>query len=92
MHSTAGSHPFVERLIGSIRREYLDHVFYWNGNDLEGKLDEFKDYFNESRVHSGIEGKTPNCSAEVSESIIANLENFKWNTQCNGLFQMPIAA
>jgi hypothetical protein len=24
------SHPFVERLIGSLRREYLDHLFYWN--------------------------------------------------------------
>ena len=86
------SHPFVERLIGAIRREYWDHVFYWNGNDLQGKLDEFKDYFNEVRVHSGIEGKTPNCSAEVSVSNIANLENFKWNMPCNGLFQMPIAA
>jgi hypothetical protein len=69
----------------------LNHDFYWNGNDLQGKLDELKDYFNESRVHSGIEGKTPNCSAEVSVSNIANLENFKWNSQCNGLFQMPIA-
>lgn len=22
------SHPFVERLIGTIRREYLDHIFF----------------------------------------------------------------
>ncbi len=26
---TPVSHPFVERLIGTIRREYLDHVFFW---------------------------------------------------------------
>jgi hypothetical protein len=25
------SHPFVERLIGTIRREYLDRVFYSSG-------------------------------------------------------------
>jgi len=82
----------VERFIGSIRREYLDHVFYWNGNDLQGKLDEFKEYFHEVRVHSGIEGKSPNCSAEVSVSNIANFENYKWHPQCNGLFEMPMAA
>lgn len=29
------SHPFVERLIRSIRAEYLDQLFYWNASDLE---------------------------------------------------------
>ena len=29
------SHPFIERLIGTVRREYLDHVFFWNAIDLE---------------------------------------------------------
>jgi putative transposase len=32
------SHPFVERLIGTIRREYLDRVFFWNAADLARKL------------------------------------------------------
>ena len=38
------SHPFVERLIGTLRREYFDRVFFWNSADLERKLTEFKVY------------------------------------------------
>ena len=40
------SHPFIERLIGTIRRDYLDYVPFWNSLDLERKLGEFKDYYN----------------------------------------------
>ena len=29
------SHPFVERLIGTIRREYLDQTLFWTAADLE---------------------------------------------------------
>jgi hypothetical protein len=32
---TPQSHPFVERLIGTIRREYLDRVLFWNERDLK---------------------------------------------------------
>jgi putative transposase len=35
------SHPFVERLIGTIRREYLDRTLFWNALDLERKLQAF---------------------------------------------------
>lgn len=31
------SHPFIERLIGTIRREILDKTFYWHSNDLQNK-------------------------------------------------------
>jgi len=44
------SHPFVERLIGTIRREFLDHVLIWNAVDLGRKLEEFRNYYNENRV------------------------------------------
>ena len=53
------SHPFVERLIGTIRREYLDHVFFWNAIDLTRKLDAFADYYNAHRVHRSLDGVTP---------------------------------
>ena len=53
------AHPFVERLIGTIRREFLDHVLIWNAIDLERKLEEFRIYYNENRVHQSLSGSTP---------------------------------
>jgi len=86
------SHPFVERLIGTIRREFLDHTFFWNTVDLEKKLDVFGEYYNHSRVHASLEGDTP---AQVSgESKIRQADQgcYRWQTHCRGLVQLPIAA
>ena len=55
------SHPFVERLIGTVRREFLDHVLIWNAIDLERKLEEFRIYYNENRVHQSL-GTRPHGS------------------------------
>src|ERR1035437_8775341 len=52
------SHPFVERLIGSLRREDLGHPFYLNAGDLERKLELFRRYFNATRAHQGLGGDT----------------------------------
>src|SRR5258706_13390961 len=53
------SHTFVERLIGTIRREYLDRAFFWNAADLVRKLNEFRSYYNAHRVHRSIDGTPP---------------------------------
>lgn len=50
------SHPFVERLIGTIRREYLDKILFWTTSDLEAKLIDFQHYYNLHRTHAGLEG------------------------------------
>src|SRR6266581_92841 len=53
------SHPFVERLIGTIRRECLDRTLFWTAADLELKLLEFQRYFNGYRAHVGLNGRPP---------------------------------
>jgi hypothetical protein len=45
------SHPFIEQLIGTIRREFLDHTLFWNAIDLEKKLADFQVYYNRHRTH-----------------------------------------
>ncbi len=86
------SHPFVERLIGTIRREYLDRVFFWNAVDLARKLDEFADYYNAHRVHRSLAGITPAQRAGASSPAPAALDHYAWRQHCRGLFQTPIAA
>src|SRR5262249_29366592 len=53
------SHPFVERMIGTVRREFLDHVLFWNTADLDMKLRNFQDYYNSYRTHTGRAGNVP---------------------------------
>ena len=89
---TPVSHPFVERLTGTIRREYLDRVFFWNAPDLERKLGGFLTYYNHTRVHQSLDGNVP---AEVSgqhQPLPVKLNNYSWISDCNGLFQTPVAA
>jgi transposase InsO family protein len=83
------SHPFVERLIGTIRREYLDHMLFWASADLENKLLAFKTYYNHDRTHRSREGQTPDMP--VSRPV-ANLRSFRWQPHCRGLYQTAVAA
>ncbi len=86
------SHPFVERLIGTIRREYLDHVLFWTTTNLERKLNTFKDYYNGHRAHASLEGKTPYQVLDDSLIAPARLVRFAWISHSHGLFHMPVAA
>jgi putative transposase len=89
---TPTSHPFVERLIGSVRRELLDHTLFWNANDLQNKLNEYQVYFNRRRGHCGINGRAPFAVNGAPPSNIISLDNYRWEKYCRGLFQLPMAA
>ena len=86
------SHPFVERLIGTMRREFLDHVLFWNARDLERKLAEFEVYYNAARSHASLEGHTPLTFANAQTVARAELTSVRWVSHCRNLVQLPVAA
>jgi hypothetical protein len=83
------SHPFVERMIGTIRRECLDRLLFWTASDLETKLIAFRDYYNGYRSHAGLKGETPIATAESRGAI---LKSYRWQPHCRGLYPTPTAA
>jgi putative transposase len=85
------SHPFVERLIGTIRRECLDRTLFWTAADLELKLLDFQHYFNGHRTHAGLGGLTAEPRTGEN-SARASVSQYCWRSHCRGLYQTPIAA
>jgi transposase InsO family protein len=50
---------YVERVIGSIRRECLDHVIVLNEAGLRRILAQYETYYQYSRTHLGLAKDTP---------------------------------
>lgn len=85
------SHPFVERLIGTPRRECLDRRLFWTAPDLEAKLLDFQYVYNGYRTHAGLEGRLPEPDVDGPVSPI-DFGSYQWRRHCRGLYQTPIAA
>jgi hypothetical protein len=67
-------------------------VLIWNAVDLERKLEEFRTYYNDHRVHQSLCGRTPAERSGKPPATHAVLTDYAWRSHCRGLFQMPIAA
>jgi transposase InsO family protein len=81
----------VERLIGTLRRECLDHVPFWGAADLRRKLADFQSFYNAHRVHMALGGQTPGQRAGQPAPAPLSLQNYGWQSHCGGLFQTPVA-
>ena len=86
------SHPVVERLIGTVRRECLDRMLFWTAADLERKLVEFQRYYNAHRTHAGRAGRPPAPSPDATAGARANLRAYRWLPHCRGLYHTPRTA
>src|SRR5204863_971001 len=51
--------PFAERLIGSIRRECLDHIIVFGETHLHRILCQFTDYYQSHRPHRSLDQDSP---------------------------------
>jgi transposase InsO family protein len=52
---------YVERVIGSIRRECLDHMIVMGEAHLQRTLDSYADYYNSVRTHLALDKNAPVC-------------------------------
>jgi transposase InsO family protein len=51
--------PYVERLIGTLRRDCLDHILIFDERHLRRVLTSYSLYYNETRTHLGRAKDTP---------------------------------
>ena len=55
--------PYCERVIGSIRRDALDHVMVLNEQHLRRMMRTYIDYYHEWRTHLSLEMDAPESRA-----------------------------
>ena len=79
------SHPFVERLIGTLRRECVDQLLFWSASDLEDKLVAFQDFYNAHRAHASLDGRTPVPIRAVLQQHISRTPS----RELRGWFRLP---
>ena len=69
----------------------MDRTLFSTAADLETKLRDFQHDFNGYRAHSGLGGQPPKSMADQNRPR-ANIDSYRWQTHCRGLYQTPIAA
>ena len=76
-HPTAPRSPWqnghVEMLIGSIRRECLDHVMVLNKRQLGRVLRSYLNYYHRSRTHLALAKDAPASRAVMSQGTIISI-------------------
>ncbi len=65
--------PYAERLIGSIRRECLDHFIILNARHLKRTLASYFRYYHESGTHLGLGKQCPFARQVSSASRIVEI-------------------
>jgi putative transposase len=75
--------PLVERVIGSLRRECLDHVIVWNERALRRHLQQYLAYYHGWRTHLSLDKdapvpratQPPSCGAVIQAPHLGGLHH-----------------
>jgi Integrase core domain len=73
--------PYAERLIGTLRRDCLDHVLIFGARHLQRTLTTYSSYYNESRTHLSLDKDAPlhraaqRCGTIVATPILSGLHH-----------------
>ena len=76
--------PYIERLIGTHRRDCLDHVLIFGERHLRGVLTLYSLYYNETRTHLGLGKDAPlgravqRSGAIVAEPVLCGLHHLSF--------------
>ena len=74
MGSCPWQNPYVERMIGTIRRECLDHMIIFTEGQLRKILKEFFDYYHRIRPHKSLADDSPDgreIEDDMEKKIVA---------------------
>src|SRR5271166_6073373 len=61
--------PYVERVIGSIRRECLDHIVIFNQRHLRRVLSSYADNYRRTRTHLSLDKDCPDSRPIIPRKI-----------------------
>ena len=68
-HSSPWQNPFVERFIGSLRRECLNHVILLSESHLKRIVEDYLDYYHNCRTHLSLHRNAPNPREQVARDM-----------------------
>jgi putative transposase len=71
VQSTAPSNAICERLVGTLRREFLDRMLILGERHLRSVLAEYQVHYNTARPHQGIAQRVP----DGEHLIVADLDH-----------------
>ena len=76
-----------ERLVGTLRRELLDHMLILGEAHLRAVLAEYKDHYNSARPHQGIAQRVPDAGRDAPRIDMTDLdiERIRRKPVLNGL-------
>jgi len=86
------SHPFVERLIGTVRWDFLNHDLCSMSQDPWQQLSQFKDCYNKHRVHSSLVRAATARMIRKTKYRKADFASYTWLPHGLELFYTPVPA